>query len=154
MDRIVIRPVGESWEDVNWDDEGHQTYVNHELGMFYHLLYLSMVTVAGKRIVARSWTHWALKPYVDQGTFQDGVAKLFYVSLLAIFLDFTYFLLCCATLILSCKLKHFHLAEGVSSEAANIVFDKVAQKVIKDVIKHARLVSTALYYTKVMYHSL
>jgi hypothetical protein len=44
--------------------------------------------------------------------------------------------------------------EGVSLDAANIVFDKVAQKVIKDVIKHAHLVSTALYYTEVLYHSL
>jgi hypothetical protein len=50
--------------------------------------------------------------------------------------------------------EHFHLAEGVSFDAANIVFDKVAQKVIKDVVKHACLVSTALYYTKVLYHSL
>jgi hypothetical protein len=30
-----------------------------------------------------------LKPYAEQGTFQDGVAKLFWVSLLAIFSDFT-----------------------------------------------------------------
>jgi hypothetical protein len=39
-------------------------------------------------------------------------------------------------------------------EAANIVFDKATQKVIKDAVKHARLVSTVLYYTKVLYHSL
>jgi hypothetical protein len=32
-------------------------------------------------------------------------------------------------------------------EMANIVFDKVTRKVIKDAIKHARLVSTALYYS-------
>jgi hypothetical protein len=125
-DRIVIRPVGESWEDVNWDDEGHRTCVNHELGTFYHLLYPGMVTIAGKWIAARSWTHWALKPYADQGTFQDRVAKLFWVSLLAIFSDFTCFLLCCATLILSCTQEHFRLAEGVTSKAANIVFDKAA----------------------------
>jgi hypothetical protein len=30
-------------------------------------------------------------------------------------------------------------------EMANIVFDKVAQKVIKDAVKHAYLVSTALF---------
>jgi hypothetical protein len=56
------------------------------------------------------------------------VVKLFWVSLLAIFLDFTYFLLCWATLILSCTQEYFHLAEGISLEKANIVFDKVAQK--------------------------
>jgi hypothetical protein len=39
-------------------------------------------------------------------------------------------------------------------DAANIVFDKAAQKVIKGVIKHARLVSTTIYYTAVLYHSL
>jgi hypothetical protein len=39
-------------------------------------------------------------------------------------------------------------------EAANIVFDKVAQKVIKDTVKHACLVSTASYYSEVLYHSL
>jgi hypothetical protein len=85
-----------------------------------------MVTVANKRIATWSWTHWMLKPYAEQGTFQDGVAKLFWVSLLAIFSDFTYFLLYCATLILSCTQEHFCLAEGVSSEVANIAFDKAA----------------------------
>jgi hypothetical protein len=50
--------------------------------------------------------------------------------------------------------EYFYLAEGVSLESANIVFDKVAQKVIKDAIKHARLVSTTLYYSQVLYHLL
>jgi hypothetical protein len=113
-----------------------------------------MVTVADKRIAAWFWTHWALKPYADQGTFQDGVAKLFWVSLLAIFSYFTCFLLCYATLILSCTQEHFCFVEGVSSKAANIVFDKAAQKVIKHIIKHAHLVYSALYYTEVLYHSL
>jgi hypothetical protein len=117
--------VGESWEDIKWDGEGHRTCVNHELVTFCHLLYSGMVTVAGQRIAARSWTHWALKPYDDQGTFQDAMAKMFWVSLLAIFSDFTCFLLFCATLILSYTHEHFSLAEGVSLEAANIVFDKV-----------------------------
>jgi hypothetical protein len=69
--------MGESWEDVNCDGVGHQTCVNQELGTFYHLLYPGMVTVAGQQIDARSWTHWALKPYIDQGTYQDGVVKMF-----------------------------------------------------------------------------
>jgi hypothetical protein len=60
----------------------------------------------------------------DQGTFQDRVAKMFWVSLLAIFLNITYFLFYCAILILSYTQEHFHLAEGVSMETANIVFDK------------------------------
>jgi hypothetical protein len=56
-DRIDVMLVGESSEVISWDGEGHWTCVNHELGMFYRLLYPGMVTVAGKRIVARSWTH-------------------------------------------------------------------------------------------------
>jgi hypothetical protein len=39
-------------------------------------------------------------------------------------------------------------------ETANIVFDKATRKVTKDADKHARLVSTALYYSQVLYHSL
>jgi hypothetical protein len=86
-DRIVIRPVGESWED----GEGHQTCVNQELGTLYRLLYSGIVTVASRWIAARSWIHWAQKPYANQGTFQDAVVRMFWVSLVAIFLDFTCF---------------------------------------------------------------
>jgi hypothetical protein len=50
--------------------------------------------------------------------------------------------------------EYFCLAKCISLDAANIVFVKVARKVIKDAVKHARLVCTALYYTKVLYHSL
>jgi hypothetical protein len=96
-----------------------------------------MVIVAGRWIAAQSWTHWALKSYANHTTFYDVVAMMFWVSLLAIFLDFTCFLLCCAILILSCTYEHFCLAEGVSLDAANITFDKEARKVIKDVIKHS-----------------
>jgi hypothetical protein len=46
--------------------------------------------------------------------------------------------------------EHFHLAEGISKEMANIVFNKAARKVIKDAIKHACLVSTTLYYSQVL----
>jgi hypothetical protein len=82
------------------------------------------------------------------------VVKIFWASLLAIFSNFTCFLLCCTILILSYTQEHFHLAEGVNLETANIVFDKAAQKVIKDTVKHARLISTALYYSQVLYHLL
>jgi hypothetical protein len=51
---------------------------------------------------------------------------MFCVSLLAIFLNFTYFILCCAILILSFMQEHFRLVEDVSLEMANIVFDKAA----------------------------
>jgi hypothetical protein len=57
---------------------------------------------------------------------------MFWVSLLAIFSDFTCFLLCCTILILSCMQEHFCLAEGISLNAANIVLNKVARKVTKD----------------------
>jgi uncharacterized membrane protein len=52
------------------------------------------------------------------------MAKMFWVSLLAIFSNVTYFLLCCVILILSSTQEHFCLAEGVSLETGNIVFDK------------------------------
>jgi hypothetical protein len=42
------------------------------------------------------------------------------------------------------------LAEGVSEEMANIFVNKALHKVMKDAIKHARLVSTALYYSQVL----
>jgi hypothetical protein len=79
---------------------------------------------------------------------------MFWVSLLTIFSNFTYFLLYYAILILSYMQDHFCLAEGVSMEMTNIVFDKMTQKVIKDTINHVHLVSTALYYSQVLYHSL
>jgi hypothetical protein len=41
-----------------------------ELGMLCHILYLGMVTAGGQQVPVWSWTHWALKPYVDQGTFR------------------------------------------------------------------------------------
>jgi hypothetical protein len=34
-----------------------------------------------RRQTAHMWDHWALKPYVDQGACQDGVAHMFWVSL-------------------------------------------------------------------------
>jgi hypothetical protein len=46
--QIVIRMVGESWEDVNWDDIGHRTYANQKLGLFCRLLYLGMVIIADR----------------------------------------------------------------------------------------------------------
>jgi hypothetical protein len=79
---MVICPVGDrSWEDVNWNGEGHRTCINMDLGTFCRLLYPGMVNVKGQRQVARSWDHWALKNYVDQGTCQDGVTHMFWVSL-------------------------------------------------------------------------
>jgi hypothetical protein len=144
----------ESWEDVNGDRVGHRTCINQEPGTFCCLLYLGMVIVADRRIAARSCTHWALKSYVDQGTFQDGVVKMFWLSLLAIFSNFSCFLFCCTILILSCTHEHFSLVEGVIWETANIIFDKAAWKVIKDVVKYTCLISTALYYSHVLYHAL
>jgi hypothetical protein len=70
---------------------------------------------------------------------------MFCVNLLATFLNFNCFLLCCAILILSCTHEYFHLVEGISEEMANIAFNKAARKVLKVTVKHARLVSIALY---------
>jgi hypothetical protein len=60
---------------------------------------------------------------------------------------FTCILLYCAILILSFTQEYFCLVEGISLETANIIFDKAAWKVIKDVIKHVHHVSTTLYYS-------
>jgi hypothetical protein len=79
---MMIRPVGErQWEDVNWDDEGHRTCINAELGTFYRLLYPDMVTVGSRQQAEHTWNHWMLKPYANLGTYQDGVAHMFWVSL-------------------------------------------------------------------------
>jgi hypothetical protein len=45
----VIHPVGNhSWEDINWDGEGHRTCINTELGTFCRLLFPGMVNVKGQ----------------------------------------------------------------------------------------------------------
>jgi hypothetical protein len=78
----VIHPVGNhQWEDINWDDEARTTCINMKLGTFCRLLYPDMVTVCGQLQAAHTWGHRALKIYVDQGTCQDGVAHMFWVSL-------------------------------------------------------------------------
>jgi hypothetical protein len=64
------------------------------------------------------------------------------LGLLAIFSNFTCILLYCAI--------SGWGGEGVSLETANIVFNKAVRKVIKDTVKHARLVSTTLYYSQVL----
>jgi hypothetical protein len=46
---MVIHLDGErQWGDINWNDEGHHTYINTELGTFCWLLYPGMVTVGGQ----------------------------------------------------------------------------------------------------------
>jgi hypothetical protein len=95
-----------------------------------------------------------LKPYPTRASFRTGGVKMFWVSLLAIFLNLTSFLLCCTNLILSFTKEHFRLVECISLEMANIAFDKAVRKVINDAVKHVCLVSTALYYSQVLYHLL
>jgi hypothetical protein len=41
------------------------------------------------------------------------------------------------------------LADRVSKDEASLVFNNVARKVIKDVLKHTRCISVATYYTQV-----
>jgi hypothetical protein len=45
--------------------------------------------------------------------------------------------------------EHYRLADSVSEDEANLVFNNVARKVIKDVFKHARCIFVASYYTQV-----
>jgi hypothetical protein len=79
----VIHPVGKrQWEDVSWNSQGHRICVNIELGTFCWLLYPKMVPMADQREAACSWTHWALKQYVDQSSYQDAVANMFCISLI------------------------------------------------------------------------
>jgi hypothetical protein len=46
--------------------------------------------------------------------------------------------------------EHYRLANGISEDEANLVFNNVAWKVIKDVFKHVRCISVASYYTHVI----
>jgi hypothetical protein len=43
--------------------------------------------------------------------------------------------------------KHYRLADGVSEDEANLVFNNATQKLIKDAFKHTRCISVASYYT-------
>jgi outer membrane protein assembly factor BamA len=46
---MVIHPISEhQWEDVNWNGEGHRSYINMELGTYCQLMYPGMVTVHGR----------------------------------------------------------------------------------------------------------
>jgi hypothetical protein len=140
-----------------WELRGHQlgrcwTPYLHQQGVGYVLSSTVTRYVYSRRSLSSCMVldplgteavHWP-------GHLLGAVAKMFWVSLLTTFSNFTYLFLCCTILILSCTHEHFHLAEAVSIEMANIVFDKAVQKVIKDAIKHSCLVSTALYYTQVL----
>jgi hypothetical protein len=44
--------------------------------------------------------------------------------------------------------EHYHLANDVSEDEVNLVFNNATQKVIKDAFKHARCISIASYYTQ------
>jgi hypothetical protein len=78
----LFHPVGKrQWEDINWNGKKHRNCINTELGTYCQLLYPGMVTMGGRQQAARSWTNWALKPYADQGSYQDGMAHMFWVSL-------------------------------------------------------------------------
>jgi hypothetical protein len=50
------------------------------------LMYPVMITVGDRQQVAHSWTHRALKPYANQGSYQNGMAHMFWVSVVANFL--------------------------------------------------------------------
>jgi hypothetical protein len=52
-----------------------------------------MVPVDGRQEVARSWTQWGLRQYTDQGSFQDVMAKMLWVSLVDKFQILIVFLL-------------------------------------------------------------
>jgi hypothetical protein len=45
--------------------------------------------------------------------------------------------------------EHYCLVDRVSEDEANLAFNNVACKVIKDAFKHVRCISVAVYYTHV-----
>jgi hypothetical protein len=45
--------------------------------------------------------------------------------------------------------EHYRLADGISEDEDNLIFNNVTQKVIKDAFKHVRCISVASYYTQV-----
>jgi hypothetical protein len=47
-------------------------------------------------------------------------------------------------------LEHFCLLDGVSEAEASSMFNKATRKVMKDAFKHARCISIAIYYTRVL----
>jgi hypothetical protein len=50
--------------------------------------------------------------------------------------------------------EHYRLADGISEAEANLVYNNVARKVIKDAFKHDHCISVATYYTHVKFNSL
>jgi hypothetical protein len=44
--------------------------------------------------------------------------------------------------------EHYHLADGISEDEANLVFNNAERKVIKVTFKHAHCISIASYYTE------
>jgi hypothetical protein len=52
-----------------------------ELGTFCRLLYPGKVTVGSQQHAAHTLDQWTLKPYTDQGTCQDGMVYMFWVTL-------------------------------------------------------------------------
>jgi hypothetical protein len=76
-----IMPVGtKTWKDVDWDGHGHCSIINTYLGTICHYMYLGMVSMGGLMRAARSWDDWGCKTYVDQGSCQDAVWRMFWVS--------------------------------------------------------------------------
>jgi hypothetical protein len=45
--------------------------------------------------------------------------------------------------------EHYRLADNVSDDEANLIFNNAEQKVIKDTFKHACCISVAFYYARV-----
>jgi hypothetical protein len=45
--------------------------------------------------------------------------------------------------------EHYRLAKGVSEDEASLIFNNVACKVIKDILKHVCCIYFASYYMKV-----
>jgi hypothetical protein len=45
--------------------------------------------------------------------------------------------------------EYYRLADGISENDANFIFNNVAWKVIKDAFKHVRYISVASYYMQV-----
>lgn len=53
--------------DKSWDGTGVHTKVNSVLGTLCRYYYPGAIVISGEKVAAHEWSHWGLKPYMEQG---------------------------------------------------------------------------------------
>jgi hypothetical protein len=69
--------------------------VNMVLGPFVDFCTPAWFTWAAEEKLHALWMHWVLRQYADQGSFEDVVAKIFWISLVDKFQILIVFTLAC-----------------------------------------------------------